>query len=257
MENSDADYVANKLNTAYLKNSLFPRSVSNLLTVETAYDAQFKLLNLRQNQGEELVGWKVGLTSSAMQKQQGVHEPCLGHLLGSGHCIAPVSFRYDALHSPGFENELCLRLKKPLTGSNISLEQVVDAVDAIAPALEIIEKRSAFGADFPLAIAGNAQQHSFVTGEFVDFDPSIDLSKVAVTVNVNGQVMEKAVGKEVLGTPLNSIVWLANKLAEFDRQLEAGALIMTGSFTKQYALERGDHVRSIFGGVGTAEAKFE
>ena len=107
------------------------------------------------------VGWKVGLTSTAMQAQQGVHEPCLGHLLQSGQRPSPARFDFDALLSPGFENELCIRLGQAIESADPSLDDVAEAVEAVAPALEIIEKRSPFGADFPLALAGNAPFRRF------------------------------------------------------------------------------------------------
>jgi len=247
---------ARLLHAAYEENALFPESLQDTLNIDDAYDAQFELLNLREDAGETLVGWKVGLTSVAMQRQQGVHEPCLGHLLASGHRTAPASFAFDELRAPGFENELCLRLDTPLQGAEITLDDVAAAVGAVAPALEIIEKRSPFGADFPLAIAGNAQQHAFVTGAFVPYAPDMDLATVEATIRVNNEVAETATGAEVLGTPLQSIRWLSGKLAQFGRRLEAGTLVMSGSFTKQYAIAKGDHLETAFDGIGAAAAGF-
>jgi len=248
---------AQLLHAAYQANAVFPDTLEDALTVDEAYEAQFQLLNLREGAGEKLVGWKVGLTSVAMQRQQGVHEPCLGHLLASGHGTAPAAFAFDTLHAPGFENELCLRLQSPLHGNDVSLEDAAAAIGAVAPALEIIEKRSNLGADFPLAIAGNAQQHAFVTGAFVQYSPGMDLAAVEASVKINGETMETATGAEVLGTPLQSIRWLAGKLAQFGRTLEAGTLVMSGSFTKQYAITRKDRIETTFNGIGMAAAEFK
>lgn len=253
---SKSEIAALELHKAYMENTVFPDTLHNVLSIDSAYETQFKLLDLRETQGEQLVGWKVGLTSTAMQAQQGVHEPCLGHLLKSGHHVAPSEFEYELLYSPGFENELCLRLNKPLKGRDLSLDSVAGAIEAVAPALEIVEKRSKFGADFPLAIAGNAQQHAFVTGQFIPFSPGMDLALVGVEVKVNGELIDSAKGAEVLGTPLQSVSWLSGKLADFGRQLDAGTLIMTGSFTKQYGIEEGDRVQAAFDGLGVAEARF-
>lgn len=247
---------ARALHAAYLENAMFPDTLANTLSLDDAYAAQFHLLALREDAGETLAGWKVGLTSQAMQRQQGVHEPCLGHLLVSGQRPSPAAFAFDDMRGPGFENELCIRMAAPLDGGDHDLAAVAAAIDAVAPALEIIEKRSALGADFPLAIAGNAQQLAFVTGPFVPFSPDMDLRAVVATVTVNGQAMETATGAEVLGTPLHSIRWLAGKLAEFGHRLEAGALVMSGSFTKQYAIKRGDAVTTTFDGIGSAAATF-
>ena len=254
LNNDDA---ARQLHAAYDGNTLFPETLCGTITTDDAYAVQFELLTLREAAGEMLAGWKVGLTSIAMQRQQGVHEPCLGHLLVSGQQPAPATFDFNSLHRPGFENELCLRLGEPLEGTDVSLADAAHAVESIAPALEIIERRSALGADFPLAIAGNAQQHAYVTGAFTPFEEDVDLAKVEAAVSINGVEQELATGAEVLGTPLESIRWLAGKLAGFGRRLEAGTLVMSGSFTRQYDIAKGDHVETVFRPFGATSAQFD
>lgn len=244
------------LHEAYRNNEAFPDSCLGLLSIEDAYLIQFELAQLREADGDSLTGWKVGLTSEAMQIQQEMHEPCLGHLLQSAQVSSPAKFQFDDLISPGFENELCFKLQAPLSGANVSFEEAAAAIGEVAPALEIIERRSDFREDFPLAIAGNAQQKCFVTGPFIPFSQDIDLPQVVATVSLNGEVQETAAGDKVLGNPVNSLIWLAAKLSEYDRTLEAGAVVMSGSFTKQYTIERGDVVRTAFEGIGAVEAHF-
>ena len=248
---------ASILHGSFKKNTVFPDSLLGPLSIDQAYDTQFQLLQIRQNENEKLVGWKVGLTSAAMQQQQGVDEPCLGHLIKSGQRNSPATFTFNELFSPGFENELCLRLKLPLEENCPTLENVANAVEAVAPALEIIERRSPFGSDFPLAIAGNSQQRAFVTGKFIPFSKKMDLAQTIATVNINGKAQETALGSEVLGNPLESVRWLAKKLTAFGYKLEAGMLVMTGSFTKQYSVNLGDQIKTDFEGIGATTAIFK
>lgn len=247
--------IARQLHDIFLVNGVFPQTLGADLTLDTAYDAQFGLLDLRIAGSEQLAGWKVGLTSKAMQKQQGIDEPCLGHLLNSGQISSPAVFDFDQLKSPGFENELCLRIERDLS-SEPSFEEVADAIGAVTPALEIIEKRSHFGMNFPLAIAGNAQQFAFVTGDFVPFKPDFDLAKVIVSVEVNGVETEQATGSEVLGHPIHSVMWLAKALARNGRSIKQGELIMSGSFTRQYPLSKTDRICAHFEGLGSVFAEF-
>lgn len=256
MTNPTIRDIAPLLHEAYRENQSFPESCLGILSIDEAYEVQFELADLRKADSENLCGWKVGLTSKAMQEQQGMHEPCLGHLLQSGQIGSPAKFDFDELISPGFENELCLRLKSPLAGSNVSFEQALDAISEVAPALEIIERRSDFRVDFPLAIAGNAQQKSFITGPFTPLTSETDLSLIEASVEVNGVVQETATGAKVLGNPVNSVIWLAAKLAEYGRTLKAGDLIMSGSFTKQYSITKGDIIKTAFTDIGTVEATF-
>ncbi len=255
-ENLTARQAAEQLHEAYLSDAYFPETLSGKLGLAAAYDAQFELLALRQRDGEQLAGWKVGLTSKAMQQQQGVHEPCLGHLLVSGHRDSATQFDFDSMMSPGIENELCLRIGSRLGDANPAIETVAAAVDAIAPALEVIEKRSQFGADFPLAMAGNAQQLAYVTGPFVPYDGSVNLASVEVTVELNGNMQERATGAEVLGNPLNSVIWLTNQLVARGLALEPGTMVMSGSFTKQYPIEKNDSIRTRFSVFGEVTASF-
>ena len=252
---NDISDAAAAILAALNKNTVFPESLSRRFSLVQGYDVQFELLKRRKAQGDVHVGWKVGLTSQAMQLQQGFHEPCLGHLVEAGHVLSPAVFRFDDLMAPGFENELCIRLGAPLDG-DATAQSVRSAIDAIAPAIEVVEKRGVFNADLPLAFAGNAQQRAFVTGEFVPLADDVDPAAIEVEVFVNGQSRECALGAEVLGSPINSVVWLARKLATFDHSLHPGDLIMSGSFTRQYGIAKRDRVRAVFGGLGAVEIEF-
>jgi len=223
---------------------------------ETAYRVQLGVLARHVRAGDLHVGWKVGLTSKAMQVQQRVHEPVLGFLLASGDRRSGARIPFAELINPGFEIELCLTVGRTLRGPGITTEQAAAALSAVAPAFEIIEKRGDFAADLNVSLADNAQQRFFVTGSAVPVPPGGDLATVSVEILVNGAFTERALGREVLGTPAASAAWLANKLAELGLALEAGMRIMSGSFTKQYALGVGDRIEARFVPVGTVTAEF-
>jgi 2-keto-4-pentenoate hydratase len=226
------------------------------LTREQAYAIQLGMLARHVRDGDRHAGWKVGLTAKAMQLQQGVYEPVFGFLIASGERASGTRFRYAELIQPGFENELCLTMGTTLRGPGITTAQAAAAISAMAPALEIIERRGDFAGDLNLALADNAQQKAFVTGPAVPMPAGFDLAAVTVDVAVNGAHSERALGTEVLGTPAASVAWLANKLAEFGRGLDAGMKVMSGSFTRQYTLQGGERVEARFVPVGTVVAEF-
>jgi 2-keto-4-pentenoate hydratase len=233
----------------------YPSEWSGRLDMQQGYEIQLGILSHYLEQGERHAGWKVGLTAAAMRAQHNVHEPCFGFLLDSGHKPSGHVFRHAELIQPGFENEICITLGQRLYGPGITFEQARAAILAIAPALEIVEKRGNFSADLPLTMADNAQQKAFVTGRAILLG-DIDLSHATVTVYVNDAIRDQASGAEVMGNPINSIVWLANKLAEFGYALEAGQRVISGSFTRQHALDEPARVRSVFEPVGMVEAAF-
>jgi len=225
------------------------------LSMAEAYQVQLGLLDRYVDSGERHAGWKVGLTAKAMQEQQRVHEPVFGFLLESGHRDTGAAFAFRELIRPGFESELCITVGRTLAGPGLTLDQARAAIGEVAPALEIVERRGDFTADLALALADNAQQKAFVTGPARP-PGDLDLAAVTVDVLVNGAHQERARGAEVLGTPVASIAWLASKLAEFGRRLEAGTRVMSGSFTRQYTLAAGDRVESRFDPIGAVRAEF-
>ena len=200
----------------------YPEELRGKLSFDDAYRIQFGLIERYSRASDQQTGWKVGLTSKAMQAQLGISQPVFGFLLQSGHKLTGTVFDHASLTRPGFENELCLTVGTTLTGPAVTLEQARRAISHVAPALEIIERRGGVHTDLGLALADNGQQKAFVTGVPMSLG-TVDLAKVRLELSVNGVVQERALGEEVLGTPIASIAWLANKLAEFGRRLEAGA----------------------------------
>lgn len=235
----------------------YPEKWRGRLTQADAYAIQLGILARRVAGGEVHAGWKVGLTARAMQIQQGVDEPVFGCLLASGARPSGTAFDFDELIRPGFENELCLTIGTTLRGPAVTLAQARAAISAVAPALEIIERRGDFAADLNLALADNAQQKAFVTGIPPSPLPSgLDLGSTTVDVFVNGARVEHATGAAVMGDAAAAVAWLANKLAEFGWPLVAGMRVMSGSFTRQYVVNRGDAVESRFTPFGPVAAAF-
>ncbi len=198
----------------------------------------------------------VGLTAKAIQDQFDVHEPVFGCLLSEGRIPSGHVFRHDDLRTPGFENEVCIVLGRALEGPGLSLDDVRGAVDRCHPALEIIEKRGDVTGQLALALADNAEQKAFVLGPPVPLTAELDLSAIGARVTVNGAEVATGRGDAVLGNPLRSVAWLAGKLAAYGRGLRAGDHIMTGSFTRQFLIERGDRIRSEFERLGAVDAAF-
>jgi 2-keto-4-pentenoate hydratase len=233
----------------------YPPEWRRRLSMQDGYRIQLGILERLLAAGERHAGWKVGLTAAAMRAQHNVHEPCFGFLLASGNRPSGHAFHHAELTQPGFENELCLTIGTTLRGPGITFEQARAAIAEVAPALEIVEKRGDFSADLPLTMADNAQQKAFVTATARPLG-DYDLAGASVRVYVDHALIDRANGAEVMGNPINSIVWLANKLAEFGRALEAGQRVISGSFTRQYPLDKPARVRSEFEPFGVVEASF-
>jgi len=237
----------------------YPLEYKATLTQADAYRINLALLARHAARGEPQAGWKVGLTAEVIRRQFGIPEPVFACLFKHGRWQSGGTWKLSSMRGPGFENELCLILGERLQGPGVTLEQARRAVRSVAPAMEIIETRGPGSLDgmMPM-IADNGQQYAFVTGREVPFDAAIhDLGKTAVEVYVDGVFQERAFGSAVMeSSPLASIAWLANKLAEFGCTLEPGQAVMTGSFTKQYKLDRPMRVEARYVPFGSAIATF-
>jgi len=234
----------------------FPPEWRDRLDLDDAYRIQLALVGRRCASGITHAGWKVGLTAKAIQEQFNVHEPVFGCLLSEGCMQTGHRFRYDDLIAPGFENEICVVLNRDLVGAKLGIDDVARAVERCHPALEIIETRGDLTRQLSLALADNAQQKFFVIGPPVTLSEALDLSRIGARVSVNGAEVGAGRGDAVLGHPLRSVAWLAGKLAPYGRRLRAGDHIMTGSFTRQFPIARGDRIQTEFEGVGAVEAVF-
>jgi 2-keto-4-pentenoate hydratase len=237
--------------TARGRDEYFPAGYFDRLSLDEAYRIQLALIDRRCAQGERQIGWKVGLTSKAIQEQFGFHEPAFGCILEtrpSGH-----RFAAGELIRPGFETELCMRLGRPLAGE-VSPQEVRAAVAAVYPSFEITETRGDPG-QIALMLADNAQQRSVILGEPIELTPQLRLDEVEARVELNGSIVATGIGAAVLDHPLNSVVWLARKLGEYGRSLRAGEVVMTGSLVRQFPLAAGDRAWASFSGIGTVAVR--
>ena len=201
----------------------FPPEWFDRLSLDEGYQVQMGLLARRLAAGARLVGWKVGLTSHAMQEQFRVPEPLFGYLLDDAPHPPAHASRRRRSSRPGVENELCLRLGTDLAGPGVDEAAARAAVAAVYPALEIAETRGDFTAQLAVAIADNIQERYIVLGpETRPLPADLDLADVQARVILNGAEVATASGAAVLGQPLRSLTWLANKLVQHGQALRAG-----------------------------------
>ena len=253
MDQSEITAAAQEFELARARGEYFPRAWFDRLTIHDAYRILLALISRRRGEGARRVGWKVGLTARAIQQQFGVHEPVFACLLAEGLVTSGHVFRRDELIEPGFENELCIVVDRDLP-ANATRSDVAAAVAQVYPAFEVIETRGDLPGQLALALTDNAQQRAFVLAEGVGRGDLPELSAVTVRVRINGTEVATATGDAVLGHPYNSVAWLASKLAQFDERICAGDYIMTGSFTRQFPLNRGDRIEAVFDGIGAVAA---
>ena len=237
----------------------YPMWWAGRLSQDEGYRIQLALNERHAARGEKQAGWKVGVTAKAIREQFGLPEPVFATLFEHGRWPSGALCALGSLKEPGFENELCLTLGSPLRGPGVTEDQARRAVRGVAPAMEIIETRGPNTLPgMNLMIADNGQQRAFVVGAETAYDPKAhDLGMASVEIFIDERSRDRGVGSAVMeSSPIASIVWLANKLAQFGRGLDAGQCVMTGSFTRQFAIDRPMTIEARFAPFGSATAEF-
>jgi 2-keto-4-pentenoate hydratase len=221
-----------------------------------AYDAQAALVRLlAARTGAVPAGYKIGLTSVRMQAMCGIDHPIAGIMLSDR--VRPSGARLDPAEYGrlGIEFEIAVRLGRdlPAGGAPYAMVDIAAAVDAIAPAIEIVDDRAAdyAGLDVLSLVADNSWNAGIVLGEFQRHWP--DLPSLAGSVARNGAPLDQGIGADVLGHPFAPLVWLANQQAARGHGLAAGAIVMTGSIVTTKFPLGGETYRFDLAGLGAVE----
>ena len=178
-------------------------------------------------------GWKVGLTSGAARDSMGEGFRPFGHIHADRVFDSGARISLAGMRTPGIENELCFRLGRALEGQ-VSRSQVLDAVASVAPAFELIERRLPPNAAQAEHIADNLAHWGIVVGEQRQFDwERFPFAGLAIALHRDGEAVQRIAADGHIDDHFLSIAALAAQLAAFGRRIEAGARVITGSFTKQ------------------------
>lgn len=205
--------------------------------------------------GDAVKGHKVGLSSAAMQRQMGVHQPDYGHVLAGMFHLEQQPIDTSAFLQPRIEPEIAFVLGRALTGPGVTVADALRAVDFVVPALEIVDSRIA---DWRISIvdtiADNASSGGVVLGSTPHTPASVDLPLAGCTFSLNGEIIGTGAGSAVLGSPINALVWLANTVGPLGITLEEGHVVLPGSMTRAEPVQPGDTVVASVSGLGSVTA---
>ncbi len=233
-------------------------------TIADAYRIQAAWLDTRLARGERLIGHKIGLTSRAMQEAMNIDTPDSGFLTDAMVFAPGGRLTASRFCDPKLEIELAFRLAEDLGGTDLTIDDVLDATAEVTPAVELIAARS-FRRDPESGrtrtvvdtIADNAADAGIVCGGDRIGPRDVDLRWVAAIGYRNEVVSETGVAAGVLGHPANGVVWLARRYSEQGLRLKAGQLVLAGSFTRPIDVRAGDHFRFDYGPLGAFELDFD
>jgi len=233
------------------------------ITIEDAYAVQKAWVDLKLRAGRTIKGHKIGLTSKAMQTSSNISEPDYGSLLDDMFFGDGSELPMERFIVPRLEVELAFILGKPLRGPNCTIFNVLSATDYVTPAIEIIDARiqqvdpetKATRKVFD-TISDNAANAALVLGGRPFRPMDADMRWISALCYRNGVIEESGVAAAVLNHPANGVAWLANKLAPYGVGLEAGEVILGGSFTRPTPARKGDTFHIDYGAYGSISCQF-
>ena len=233
------------------------------LTIDDAYAVQQAWVDLQLAGGAKLVGRKIGLTSRAMQQQMQINEPDFGALLDYMVMPSGVELRHADFVDPKLEVEVAFVIGQRLSGDAVTVDEVMAATDYIQPALELIDARSyrvhpvtKRARTIVDTIADNAADAGVILGGERVKPTDVDMRWIGAIFSCNGVVEETGLAAGVLDHPANGIAWVARRIAPYGLAIEAGQIILAGSFTRAVAARPGDHFLADYGPLGSVSCNF-
>ncbi|MDG2089758.1 MAG: 2-oxo-hepta-3-ene-1,7-dioic acid hydratase [Gammaproteobacteria bacterium] len=233
------------------------------MDMDDAYAVQTAWVQRKIEDGRKVIGYKIGLTSRAMQRVMKIETPDYGVLLDDmifedGSDIVTADFL-----DPQIEVELAFVLKKTLSGENVTVEEVMDATDYVIPAFELIAARSVranpetgYTRKVFDTIADNAANAGIITGGSRVDPKEVDLRWCGAIVESNGVIEQTGLAAAVLGHPAKGICWIAKRFAPHGISLEPGQVLLSGSFTAPIKVKAGDKVTADYGDLGKILVNF-
>lgn len=222
----------------------------DVLSLDEAYAVQAGSIQRRLDRGERLVGIKMGFTSRAKMIQMGVDDLIWGRLTDAMHYENGGELDLSAFIHPRIEPEVAFLLKAPLSGV-VSRDQALAAVEAVAPALEIIDSRyENFKFSLEDVVADNSSSSAFVVGDWQP--PSRSLSEIPVSLEFDGSRVQQGSTSDILGDPVQALVEAARLAATAELTLESGWIVMAGAATAAEPLRAGVTARIVTESLGTA-----
>ena len=227
------------------------------LSIGQAYGIQQAFINRRVENGERVIGKKIGVTSRAVMDMLKVYQPDFGYLL-DGMCVSSaVGVSSDCLIQPKAEGEVAFVLKKDLIGPGVTNADVLAATEGVMVCFEIVDSRIRdWKINIQDTVADNASCGVFVLGDRLVDPNEVDLTLCGMVLEKNGEVVITGAGAAALGNPVNAVAWLANTLGRFGIALKAGEVILSGALGAMVPVSKGDFLRVSIGGIGHCSVRF-
>lgn len=213
------------------------------LSLEDGWDIFHRWRKKQIDQGREIVGRKGAFTNRLKALEKGIESPLWGVLFEDTHLLEEEPIPWNELMHPHVEAELAFLFEDDLTDSVIKAPDVLSAVKGVTVAIEVVDSLyEEYDFELPdLLIDNTSAARFYLSGQLKD-PRELSLTDQGCVVRRNGQVVETAASGTVMGNPVNSIAWIAQRMREADEHIKAGEVVLSGSFTPIIPVELGDSI---------------
>jgi 2-keto-4-pentenoate hydratase len=232
--------------------------VSGGLSLDDAYRINERIIEKRVMAGEKVVGFKIGFTNLAVRDKMGLPDSTYGYLMDSMVLKNGVRVPMGDLIAPKIECEICMKLKKGLKGKGLGVEDVIKATEGVSASFEICDARiKEWKCPYPDFFADNGFSARIVLQGKWHPAEGFDFVNEKVVLTQGGKELAEGAGALAMGHPAKGVAWLAGKLADRNRELEPGQIIMTGTLTPIIPIEKGATYTAKFSTLGEVTVSFE
>lgn len=223
----------------------------------SAYAVQDINTGIKKQNGGRIIGHKIGLTAPVVQKQLGVDQPDFGLLWHDREVLNGGEIAVSELMQPKAEAEIAFVLGRDLDVPNMTSVDVVNAIDYALASIEIVGSRiKDWDIKITDTIADNASASHWVIGHTPIPLSKVDLINCRMKMTNHGMLVSEGRGSACLGSPINAVLWLAQKMVELDSPLKAGDLVLSGALGPMVSINTGDFFEVEIEGVGSVSASF-
>ena len=205
------------------------------LDEDTGYTVQADANVVLEQTLGPVAGHKIGATADGMRRLLNVPGPIAGDVFAATVHQGNATLRLADHVRPGVETEIAVRIARDLTPDEApwTIERIGPVVAALMPAIEIVDDRYA---DFKSAgagtiIADNAFNAASILGPETTDWQGLTLDALTARTIIDGEEVATGLSDELLGHPLNALVWLADRYAGLGRTLKAGRFVSLGTIT--------------------------
>lgn len=232
--------------------------------MDDAYEIQNAIYRAKIDQGRKVIGWKIGLTSKAMQAALNIDIPDSGILFDDMLFKNGETIPKGRFIQPRIEAEIAFVMKNAIGGENVSREDVIAATDYVAPSIEILDTRiqrqdakTGKARTVYDTISDNAANAGIVLGVEKHAIDAVDLRWTGALAFRNDELEETGLGAGVLNDPVESVVWLCRRMAQYGQRIEPGHVILSGSFIRPVECPSGSKIHTDFGTFGSVDIHFD